>query len=110
MVKKKNEGKKLNINAKMENPIPNEIKVLFGKFYAFSLVYITFFLIINPFMLLKRITDISYLLIILVLGLFYVYMIADVYKKKKGYNSTVYVMFIILVFASISFSIVKFFI
>lgn len=109
MTKKKKEKKKITINKKIDTAIPNEIKILFGKFYVFSIIYIIFFSVLFPFVIMKRISMISSFLIILFLAVFYIYMIVDVYKKKKEYNSTVYMMLIVLVLVSISFSIVKFF-
>lgn len=84
MVKKKNGKKKITINKKSDNAIPNEIKIIFGKFYVFSIIYIIFFFVLFPFMIMKRISMISSFLIILFLILFYIYMIVDVYKKRKN--------------------------
>ena len=90
--------------------IPDEIKVAFGKFYFFSLLYIIFFLGVYPFILMNHISDFSCGLIIGFLTVFYVYMILDTKKKVKKFVSTYYYVLIFIVLLSISFSVVKYFI
>lgn len=102
--------KKKNISKEMNKAIPNDIKVLFGKFYLFSVIYLIFFLIIYPFILVKIVTRLSSIILFCLLTVFYVYMIVDVQRNKKTYNSIFYVILITLVFMAISFSIIKFFI
>lgn len=107
--KKKSTKNKIDVNKIVNKEIPNEIKILFGKFYLFSFIYIIFFAVIYPFLLLKVITELSSIILFIFLIMFYIYMIIDVKKKKKTYNSTMYMILILLVLVSISFSIVKFF-
>ena len=90
--------------------IPDEVKVALGKFYIFSLIYIIFFGVIFPFYLIYNVSLVSQILVIILLMIFYVYMLVDVFKKKQKFTSTLFVFLIILVFFLISFSIVKMFI
>lgn len=107
-VSKKNT--KTNISKEMYKAVPDEIKIAFGKFYLFSLIYIVFFLGIYPFLLMKHISDFSSGLIIGFLTVFYFYIIRDTKKKVKTFISTYYYILMFIVFLSISFSIVKYFI
>ena len=100
MKKKKN-------NKEYKVSLPDDIKVLFGKFYLFSFILIIFLSILFPFVIMNRISNISRVMILVVLFLFYVYVIYDVVKKKKGFNSTIFILLITLVLASFVTSIVK---
>lgn len=104
-MKKKSKKKELKKLYKTE--IPDEIKVLFGKFYIFSIIYLIFFLVIFPFCLLERISLLNLLAILLFLSLFYIWIIVDVFKKKKNFSSNLFVILLISVILAISFSIVK---
>ena len=105
--KEKVEIKPEETNLKRE--IPDEIKVLFGKFYVFSFVYILFFLILIPFVLGRFFHKVSIGLLIFWLSIFYIYMIIDVNKKRKSFTSSIFVFLIFLVVSSIIFSIIKLF-
>ena len=109
-MKKQINKKKKDISKEMYKAIPDEIKVAFGKFYFFSLLYIIFFLGVYPFILINHISDFSCGLIIGFLTVFYVYMILDTKKKVKKFVSTYYYVLIFIVLLSISFSVVKYFI
>lgn len=109
-MKKQINKKKKDISKEMYKAIPDEIKVAFGKFYFFSLLYIIFFLGVYPFILIKHISDFSCGLIIGFFTIFYVYMILDTKKKVKKFVSTYYYVLIFIVLLSISFSVVKYFI
>jgi hypothetical protein len=100
MKKKKN-------NTEYKASLPDEIKVLFGKFYIFSFILIIFLGILFPFIIMERISSISRVMILVVLFLFYVYVVYDVTKKKKSFNSTIYILLITLVIASFVTSIIK---
>lgn len=103
---KKKERKK-ELKKLYKNEIPDNIKVIFGKFYFFSLLYLIFFLIIYPFVLIERFSLLNLLILLIFLSLFYIWIIIDVVKKKKGYNSNLFVLLIGLVILAISLSVVK---
>lgn len=110
MKKQVNKSNKKSISKEMYNAVPDEIKVSFGKFYLFSLVYIVFFFVIYPFLLINWINDFTCGLVIAFLTIFYIYIIRDTKRKVKTFSSTFYYLLILGVFLSISFSIVKYFI
>ena len=113
--KKKNtqvKKEKIELNSEhtqQKKEIPEEIKVLFGKFYVFSFVYILFFLVLLPFVLAKFCHKVSIALLMFWLAAFYAYMVIDVNKKRKTFTSTIFVFLIYLVAISFSFSIIKIF-
>lgn len=88
--------------------VPDDIKIIYGRFVLFSIIYLVFFFIVYPFYLMYRINKVCSILIFIILIIFYVYMIVDVWKKRKTYMADGYVFFIPLVFVGISFSIIKF--
>ena len=104
-MKKKNDKRRLKKLYKAE--IPDYIKVLFGKFYVFSFFYLVFFFVIYPFLLLKRISLFNLVAIICFFGLFYIWIVIDVFRKKKEYNSSLFIILLVLVLAAISFSVIK---
>jgi hypothetical protein len=92
----------------MYDTVPEDIKMLFGKFYAYSSLYVMFFGILYPFFLMYYLSKIfSILLFIMLIGL-YVFIIYDIKKKIGKYKSNMFVLFIMLVLFAISFSIVRF--
>lgn len=93
---------------KIKKEIPDEIKILYGKFYVFSFIYIFFFGVLYPFLFMERIKAWASILLFLLLGSFYIYMIVDVIKHKGRFNSTKFTLLILLVVMAFSFSIVKF--
>lgn len=104
--KKKLKDKKVAIN----KSIPDNIKILFGKFYFYSFVYILFFFIAYPIFLMNKLTTMFSVMLIILLTLFFCYMVYDVYKKKGKYMSITFVMLILIVLLGISFSVIKLFI
>ncbi len=93
---------------KIKKEIPDEIKILYGRFYVYSLIYIIFFGLIYPFLLIKSLSVLSSIIIFMGLGIFYIYIIRDVLKKKGRFNSTLFALFVLMVVMSLSFSLVKF--
>jgi hypothetical protein len=92
----------------MYDTVPEDIKMLFGKFYAYSSLYILFFGILYPFFLMYYLNKIfTIVLFIMLIGLYGI-IIYDVTKKKDKYKSNMFVFFIVLVMFAISFSIVSF--
>ncbi len=106
-MKKRNDKK---INKEMYKAVPDEIKIAFGKFYLFSIIYIVFFLGLYPFWLINYLNDFVCGLIVGFLTVFYIYMIMDTKRKVKTFISTFYYLLILIVFLAISFSVVKYFI
>lgn len=104
--KKKNRDKK---NA-IKKSIPDNIKILFGKFYFYSLVYVLFFFVIYPVLLINKLSMVFSIILIMFLILFFFYMVYDVYKKKDKYMSITFVMLILIVLLGISFSVIKLFV
>ena len=104
LIKRNNKNKKINDN------IPDEILMLFGKFYFYSFIYIIAFGLLYPLLIVPNVSLISLILSIVILLGLYVYIIYDVLKKSKGFKSSVFALFIVLVILSISFTIVKLFI
>ena len=107
---KKNKKEKKNIGREMYKAVPDDIKVIFGKFYTYSFIYLIFFSFIYPFVLLGRINDFVAGLVVGFLFVFYIYMIIDAKKKVKTFSSWLFSVLIILVFLSMIFSVIKFFI
>lgn len=91
----------------MKQSIPDDIKMLFGKFYAYSLLYVMFFGILYPFILMYYLNIVFTIIMFIGLILLYIYMIIDIKKKTGKYISTMYFFFIFLVVLSISLSIIK---
>ena len=87
--------------------LPDDIKVLFGKFYVFSFILILFLSVIFPFLIMNRISLISRIFVLVVLFIFYVYVVIDVSKKKKSFNSSIFILLITLVVMSFVTSIIK---
>ncbi len=108
MAKKEKDKTRNDYIKQYKNEIPDDIRILFGKFYVFSFIYLIFFLIIYPFILIKSFSLINLVLIISFLTIFYLFIVIDVIKKKKQFRSNLFILLIILVFIAISFSIVKF--
>ncbi len=106
-MKKQNKKKEIVKEETMQSQIPDEVKIALGKFYIFSIVYILYFGVIFPFYLIYNVSLVSQILVTIILIGFYIYMLVDVFKKKKKFTSTLFVFLIILVFIVISFSIIK---
>ena len=109
-MKKKKENKKVINDEVIKSQIPDEVKVALGKFYIFSMIYMIFFGVIFPFIIIENVSLVSQILAVVFLVAFYVYMLIDVIKKKKRFTLTLFVFLIVVVFILISFSIVKMFI
>lgn len=105
-MKKTNKSKK--IRKEMKENIPIEIRKLFGKFYLFSLIYIIYY--VSYLFFYNKLNKYFMIASNILLLLFYLYMIRDVIKNKKNYNSIAFVFFIGLVISLIVFSMIKLFI
>lgn len=92
----------------MYETVPDDIKMLFGKFYSYSMLYIIFFGILFPFFLMYYLNKIFSICLFIGLILLYGVIIYDIRKKIGKYKSNVFILFIILVLFTLSFSIIKF--
>lgn len=101
--KKKNKMSDINMYA----TIPEDIKLYFGKFYLYSLVYIVFFGILYPFFLMYYLNIVFSMIILIILALLYVYIIYDINRRTRKYISNMFFFLIILVILSLSFSFIK---
>ena len=99
-----------NKNKKITDNIPDDIMNYFGRFYFYSFAYILLFAIVYPLLVISNVSNISLVLSYLILGGLYIYIVIDTIRKTKGFKSVVFLLFILLVIVSISFSIVKIFI
>jgi hypothetical protein len=104
LIKRNNKNKRINDN------IPDDILMLFGKFYFYSVAYIFIFALLYPLLIIPNVSTISLILSIVILIGLYVYIIIDVLRKSKGFKSSVFVLFIALVILSISFAVLKMFV
>ena len=91
----------------MYDTVPDDIKMLFGKFYAYSLLYLVFFGILYPFILMYYLNKIFTVILFIVLVVLYGYIIYDIRKKTDKYTSNLFYFLIVLVFISVSISIVR---
>lgn len=89
--------------------IPDEIKILYGRFTIYSLLMTLFFGFLFPFLLLGRISKVSSLLLFLILVLFYLFILIDVVRKRKTYHSSIFYILILLFFSTVFYSALKFF-
>ena len=105
----KTSKEKKELKKKYKDSIPIEIKILFGKFYFFSFIYVLFLGVIFPIFLVNNISLINSILIIIVLGCFYLYIVIDVLRKKKNFTSTFFLLLILLVLSAIVFNIFNLF-
>ena len=94
-------------NVSLQESIPEDIKMLFGKFYAYSLLYILFFAVLYPWFLMYYLNNIFSVVLIIGLCVLYLYIVYDIKKKTNKYISNVFFILILLVFISFSVSIVK---
>lgn len=107
---KKNKSKKKNIeipNVTSFQTVPEEIKVLFGKFYVYSLLYIIFFGILFPWILMYYLNNIFSIIMIFVLIILYVFIVYDIKKKTGKYISNLFFFLIALVVLTVSLSVIK---
>lgn len=110
MKKQVNKKNKKNISKEMYKAVPEDVKIAFGKFYVFSFIYLIFFLLLYPFLLIKTLSDFCLGIVFGFLLIFYIYIIRDTRKKIKTFSSNLYYFLIVCVFLSMSFSIIKYFI
>ena len=104
--------KKIKVN-KVDNvkkkliEIPDDIKVLYGKFYIFTGVMFIF-LLLYPFLIMPDINMITNIGILLMMPIFYIIMVVEVLKKRMTYRSLLFVLWVVLFFVTYVVSLVKF--
>lgn len=106
-IKKKKKRKTEVPKVSLYDSIPDDIKMSFGKFYAYSLLYIIFFGILYPWILLYYLNKIFTIVLFIILVCLYGYIIYDIKKKTDKYTSNLFYLLIVLVFITISISIVR---
>ena len=91
----------------MYETVPAEVKVYFGKFYVYSLIYILFFGVLYPWILMYYLNKIFTIFLFIGLVLLYGYIIYDIKKKTGKYISNWFFFLIILVIIAVSISVVR---
>ena len=107
MKKQKENKKEKKIKKEYKSSIPVEIRVLFGKFYIFSIL-LSLFLGVGFQFMVERISFISSLLLLIFCLLFYIYIFIDFLNRKKNFMSTMIVFCIIIYICCLGFAIYKF--
>lgn len=102
--------KKINkkVVSEYKKSIPIEVRVLFGKFYLYAFCLIVFFLLLYPLIVLKYCSFIMSLFLFILLGIFFVYMVIDVLRKRKNFNSSLFYILILVFVISYIGAIVEF--
>ncbi len=91
----------------MYDSIPDDIKISFGKFYVYSMLYVLFFGLLYPYVIMFYLNKIFTVILFILLILLYGYIVYDTKKKTGKFISTMYFFLIMLVVLSISLSIIK---
>ena len=86
--------------------VPKEIRVIFGKFYCYSLVLLVFFITYS--FIKKYISFISNIALLVILPILYVLMIIDAFRKCKTFRSVMFYIFIFLNTVAYICGIIKF--
>lgn len=97
-----------NVVSEYKKSIPIEIRVLFGKFYLYSFCLIVFFLLLYPLIILRYCSFIMSLFLIILLGIFYIYMVIDVLRKRKTFDASLFYILILVFIISYIGAIVGF--
>lgn len=100
---------KKKINNEYKKEIPLDIKILFGKFYFFSFLYLLFFFFLFPLFLMKHISIYSTIGIFIVFIVFFIYIIYDLLKKKKNFQSSLFLPLCVFMLFSIIHSLLVFY-
>lgn len=104
-MKKKN--KNINVEDVVDKSIPDDIRVLYGKFTLYSIIIILFLSVIYSLILINYISLVTAISVLVILFLFYVYMIYDVIKHKKTYSSLLFVILVMTTVLSFGIAIIK---
>ncbi|MBQ8659377.1 MAG: hypothetical protein IJ475_00870 [Bacilli bacterium] len=99
----------IDVNEVKDSKIPDDVRVLFGKFTVFSTILIVFLSLIYSLVLVKNLTKFTSIGILVVLFLFYLYMVFDVIRHKGKYSSVLFVVLIISTMLSFGIAILKLF-
>lgn len=97
--------KKIKKNVKIKKEIPDEIKIIFGKFYVYSLIIVIILLL---FPLILKSTSVGFLVLIFLLLLcFYLGILKNTFKKKGKFSSILLVFMVFLTFFAFSLALLK---
>lgn len=99
--------KKLNKKSKYNENIPKEVKVLFGKFYLFSILVYLFLFVLYPLFIVNNVSVVSNIFILILFPLFYLYMIIEVLRNKGKYGSSLFWLFVIIFVVTYVLMVVK---
>lgn len=102
-------NKKIKVEDIVDKKVPDNIRILFGRFTFYSIMIIFFLSIIYSLILVKYLSLFTAIGILVILFLFYLYMIYDVIKHKDTYSSVLFVILIIATVLSFGISILKLF-
>lgn len=105
--KKKKELKDKIPKVVMDETVPEDIKLIFGKFCTYSFLYVAFFGIIYPFFLMYYLNKIFSIVLILMLVFLYGFIIYDIRKKAGKYRSNSFFFLIMLVILVVSLSVIR---
>ena len=105
--KKKKELKDKIPKVVMDEPVPEDIKMVFGKFCAYSFLYVGFFGVIYPFFLMYYLDKFFSIGLIVGLIVFYGFIIFDTLKKAGKYKSNSFFFMVMFVVLVISLSIIR---
>ncbi len=105
--KKKKELKDKFPKVVMDETVPEDIKIVFGKFCAYSFLYVGFFGVIYPFFLMYYLDKLFSVGLIVGLIVFYGFIIFDTLKKAGKYKSNSFFFMVMFVVLVISLSIIR---
>lgn len=105
--KKKKELKDKIPKVVMDETVPEDIKMVFGKFCAYSFLYVGFFGVIYPFFLMYYLDKLFSIGLIVGLIVFYGFIIFDTLKKAGKYKSNSFFFMVMFVVLVISLSIIR---
>ena len=91
----------------MDETVPEDIKMVFGKFCAYSFLYVGFFGVIYPFFLMYYLDKLFSIGLIVGLIVFYGFIIFDTLKKAGKYKSNSFFFMVMFVVLVISLSIIR---
>ena len=100
--------KKLNKKSKYNDNIPKEVKVLFGKFYLFSIIVFLFLFVFYPLFIINNVSIVSNIFILILFPLFFLYMVIEVLKNKGKYGSGLFWLFVVIFIVTYVLMVIKF--
>ena len=92
---------------KVVEEIPNDKKLLFGKFYFYS-AFVLLFIILYPFCIMEYLSFVGNIITLIVIPVLYVFMVIDVLRKRETYKSTIFLVCVVLILSTYLFSLIKY--